>query len=594
MTGMPPIFNGLGGPLFEDTPARRGGRVGSTVRSGSVRFMRPAAGVLAAVLLVPGASSAADPAANPRPANRVQSLVTLTGGGPFPVPCLTPLILSVRQDPSAATAAARRALSLLQADTALQGERRWVAADGTSVRYTTDRASFDRIEPAGDDSGDPPDAVEAAIRGIAEARQLLVDQLGLASPGAVEVVLGRLVPSLDGYLVPSARRDARPVLVLDASARGPASTIRGAAIHQFAHAAAMATGAGIPPGFAEALAVWAEMRLDGGPDPRTASFLSSRLARLREGLLADDLELAAGNALFFAFLDENYGRTAVALAAQELSSGAPVAEALDRAIRRGSGETLASAFREFQLWSFFTGARSDGHHFSFADRLASPQFASEADGLPALSVQSDPPVGPLGATAVLLHPDEVRGGLSVRFEGDWSSRWEADLLLLGPAGGARRVGIPVAADGTGETTVPLDQVADAVLLVRDLDVEDRPAKRYTWSAFVDRGFPVEIASLDARPADGGNGMLVTWETSSERSLVGFNVLRRLDGSTTEIRINAIRIPALGEAGSPASYEILDPDAKPGTRYVYRVEAVTTGGMSSWSDAISVDDGPAAP
>jgi hypothetical protein len=60
--------------------------------------------------------------------------------------CLTPLLQSLRQDPSSGTAAARRALSLLQLDAPLTGERRIADRDGDVVRFSMERSSFDRVE----------------------------------------------------------------------------------------------------------------------------------------------------------------------------------------------------------------------------------------------------------------------------------------------------------------------------------------------------------------------------------------------------------------------------------------------------------------
>ncbi len=556
---------------------------------------RPAAWLLgAAILSVCTASFAAGgdaPYPFSRSATRAQSLAALSGGGQIPVNCLTPILQSLKRDPADLTTAARRALQLLREDAPLPAERRLTGADGSVLRYTTDPASFDRVDPADEDGDGIPDLVESARRGLAEARSALVNQLGLPSPGPIEIVFARLGASLDGYLVPRGGRGNRILVVLDSGCESGADGIRRSSIHQFAHAVTLAAGPAVPPDFAEAFATWAVLRVDGGPDAATSGLLSNRLAHLAAGLEADDLSLAAGNAAWFAFLDEEYGPTSVGLALDEAAEGADAATAFDRALRRSVGETLSSAFREFQLWALLVGDRSDGRHFSFADKLASPTFASVADGIPALSVQADPPIYPLGAADVLVKPVETRGGLKVTFEGEALTRWSADLLLVGTAGELRRVAIPLSSRGRGEMTVPLGRVAEVVLLVRNLEADGRVPRRYSWSANLDREFPVEIVSLEARPSGTSQGgSWISWETASERSLVGFNVLRSTEGNeTSESRINPIMVPAVGDPGTPASYQFLDESARPGVSYTYRIEAVTSDGLSSVSEPVSAPE-----
>ena len=560
--------------------------------SGGGRFVRIAA-LLAMVGAVCSPPALAEGAFTPRSATRAQSIATLSGGGPFPVQCLTPFVLSLRQDPAGGTLAARRALSSLQSESALSGERRFADREGTVVRYSTERGVFDRVDSLDGDADGMPDAVEAVLEGIAAARQLFVAQMGLPSPAPADVLLAKLGGGLDGYLIPSARKDGRSLWVLEAAPRGGLAAIRTAAAHQYAHAAVLAAGPAAPVAFGEAIATWANLKIAGGPDAQTASLLGERLERLSAGLATDDLSLAAGNALWLAFLDEAYGPSAVALTIEELSTGAPFASALDRALRRVAGETLQNAFREFHLWSVLTGARSDGRHFSFAGRLPSPAFAASPEALPALSVQGDPPVASLGAAHVLLRPEETSGGMTVRFEGETSARWDVDLLLYDAPGRIRRLPIGLSGEGRGEVTVPLRGMTEAVLLVRNLDGDGRSSRRYTWSAHRESGFPCEFASLEVRDVESPVGAVsVAWETTSEHSLAGFNLLRRREGTGSEVRINPIWVPALGDSATPAAYQFLDATAEPDVRYLYRIEAVTPEGLSAFSDVAA--SGPAVP
>lgn len=530
-----------------------------------------------------GRSATAEAPPSPREVLRAQAVETLAGGEPS-LACLTPLLQTLRQDPSRAPAAARKAFFQLQSELTLPGDRRFVGRDGTVVRDPFEGASG-RPFPQGD-AGEETEAIDAVLLGIADARKLLGEEMGLPAPAPLEVVLERLGPGLDGYLLPTLRRDGRAIAVLDATPGKDLPALRRAAAHQYAHAVALAAGPELTPAFGEALAAWTSLRLAGGPDAAAAVTLSARLGRLGEGLAVDDPRLAAGNAAFLAFLDEAYGPTAVGLAVQELATGAPVPLALDRAMRRGAGTTLADAFRSYQIWCHFVGERSDGLHFSFADRLAAPPIPMRFDGLPALSVLEEPPVGPLGAASILLHPDREDGGMIVRVEGDPSGSWEADLLLFDDARRARRVPIALASDGTGETTVPLQSVSEAVLLVRNLGAEDGAPLRYSWSAFLDRAFPFEVGTAGARRIPGG-GVLVSWETLSERSLAGFRVLRREETAAGWSRVSPVWIPPMGDGATPASYGFIDATAPEDTPLLYRIEGVTSDGLSGFSDSFAI-------
>jgi hypothetical protein len=551
---------------------------------------------LIACCLLPAlaATAAPDNGAPTRPAGRAQAVAVISGGGPAAVACLTPLLQSLRADPTTSAPSSRRALLSLTADQVLASERRVTDPDGSIIRFTTDRASFDRVDPSDLDADGIPDVVESVRRALADARRLLVQEIGLPSPGPVEIVLAGLGAHVEGYAIPTAGRDAKYSIVLDASPKGGPAALRRSCVHQFGHVVALAYGSAVPASQGEALASWAVLKLDHGPDPRTAASVAARLDRLHEGLATDDFDLASGNAAFIAFLDEAYGPTAVRLVFDELSAGWPLLQALDRALRRGTGESLVAALREFQLWSLLVGNRADGHHFSFADRIPSPQLAPAAEGLPALSVKGDPVVAPFGAARVLIRPGIDDGGMTLVVEGEIGARWEADLLLVGADARLTRSPIAVSAEGRGETTIPLERVSEVILLVRNLDADSRRGRRFTWSAYRSPGYPFELAWLEARPADRRRGALVTWETRSEHPLLGFNLLRRRDGSNDVVRINPIWVPAVGDLESSTAYQFLDTTAEPEARYAYWIEAITPEGLTSETDPVSLTLPPSRP
>ncbi len=550
-----------------------------------------AAGI--AGLVAPDLAVAVESFPQVRPATRAQAVTSLTAGGRLPVPCLSPMVQFLLDTPTGGNVVASRGMLLLQMATHVPGERRVVEQDGTTVRYSLQRGSFDRLEGTDENGDGRPDLVEAVLEGFAQARGILAGQLGLSAAEPVEALLVKIGSNVDGYTIPSGGADGRPLLVLDVSAGGPAAA-RKIAAHQYAHAASALAGGGIGPDWAEALATWTVLRMGAEPDPETAELLSARVRRLSEGLLSDDLGLAAGNAAWLSFVEEAYGPTALRLTVEELSRGDSTAAALERALLRAVGQTFSAAFREFQLWCLLVGDRADAHHFSFAAALASPAPASTSEGLPLLSVHREPAVAPLGSSTILLRPGETGGGLSVRFEGERPGRWEVDLLLVSEAGVLHRVPMQVSSEGRGEVRVPLRGLAEAILLVRSPDAEPRAARRYSWSAYAVRGFPFELASFEAVARErAAEGVVVTWETRSERGVLGFNVLRREEGAAAASRINPVWVPALGEESTPGAYQFVDVTALPGVSYLYQIEAITEVGLASESEPVSLSRKPLA-
>jgi hypothetical protein len=186
------------------------------------------------------------------------------------------------------------------------------------------------------------------------------------------------------------------------------------------------------------------------------------------------------------------------------------------------------------------------------------------------------------------------GGLRLRFEGEFDVRWEVDLLLVDPRGQVHRLPLPLSAEGRGEITVPLDHVAEALMLVRNLEGESAPAQRYTYSAHHERSYPVDLIDFAAtRQPRSDRGIVVSWQTVTEQDLVGFNILRRRSDGTGESVVNPVWVPALGLlTGELTSYQFVDRSAEPDAAYHYRIQAITRTGLSSYSDAVFV--APAAP
>ncbi len=514
-----------------------------------------------------------------RSSSRSQAAATLAAG--TTTTCLTPQVQSIRSDRRHGSAAERRAIAILAAD-GLDRVGGDVDGFGSKPGASRPAAVVDRVQVLDDFApAARADALDDAFAGLAAAQRLLVGQLELPPPGPLDLVLSRLGSAADSVSVPVAGRNLRTRILLDPAGRS-SNSIRRAAEHQYAHAVAVA--AGLDPSWGEAFASWATLSIEGSADDRLIALIESKLASEGDGLVTQDTDAAAGNAAWFEFLNAAYGPTAVKLAVEELGRGGSDQAALDRAMRRATGDSIDAALREFHVWSLLTGPRDDGRHFGFAPRLSGPVFAATEDALPALSVQNEPPVGPMGQAAIMIRPDERAGGVTIRFEGDVASRWGADLLLVHDDGQMRRVAMALDAESAGEATVPVHDVKEAILLVRNLDPEGRPARRYSWAAQFEPGFPTEFGPVGVQPGDSG-GALVSWETAGERRLLGFNVLRTRADRTEATRLNPVWIPAVGEDGGPAAYSFVDATARPGVVYRYRIEAVTREGLAVLSEPV---------
>jgi len=548
-----------------------------------MKALRRASGALAVLAAGPLllGSGAADPFPEVLPSTRSQAVDALARVAPE-LGCVSPVIAELRQAPTLRVAELR-ALSVLDRRIALPGGRIVEGPDGVTVQFTTDPLAVDQVAPIDADSDGLPDGVQAAMRGVEQGRELFSGLFELPLPVGIDVVLVQLGPGTDGYTTPVARRPGRYRLVLSAAPEDGLDSIRQAAIHQYAHAVTLTASPRFPPAWSEAFATWATITADGALEGRSPALLSQRLARLDAGLGAADPALAAGSAAWLAFLNEAHGLASVRAAFDELAKGSPAGAAFESALARTTQTDLAGAFREFHLWALLVGDRADGHHFSFARALAAPEFAASIDGLPALAVHPDPPIAPLGATQIRLHPDVVGGGMRVHFEGEEGARWEADLVLVGDDGTLRRLALSLPG-GRGETIVPAVGIDEAWLLVRRPGNESDVARRFSFAVDHVRGFPFHLAALDAQPS-GGASALITWETESEQGLVGYNVIRVREDGGTPVAVNPVWIPALGDPALATSYQFLDRTVQPGVRYRYFIEGITGDGLAAPSDAV---------
>lgn len=106
------------------------------------------------------------------------------------------------------------------------------------------------------------------------------------------------------------------------------------------------------------------------------------------------------------------------------------------------------------------------------------------------------------------------------------------------------------------------------------------SERVTIEAYL--GVIVGEVQAVARP----DGVLVHWETAVELDVVGFNLLRRVDGSPW-VAVNEQFVFA-EYAGSQqgAPYAYLDKEVTPGTTYEYMLEMVKRDGRVEWYGPVS--------
>lgn len=85
----------------------------------------------------------------------------------------------------------------------------------------------------------------------------------------------------------------------------------------------------------------------------------------------------------------------------------------------------------------------------------------------------------------------------------------------------------------------------------------------------------------------GATVLVTWETTSELDIAGFNVFRSASADGQYAKLNAALIPATGGPAQGAAYSYEDSNVTAGGTYYYKIEAVSTGGQITVNGPISV-------
>jgi len=96
-----------------------------------------------------------------------------------------------------------------------------------------------------------------------------------------------------------------------------------------------------------------------------------------------------------------------------------------------------------------------------------------------------------------------------------------------------------------------------------------------------------LANFTARVV-AANRVRLDWTTTSESTLVGFNVWRRRGVRGAFEKLNIARLP-VRFAGQPfgAAYFWRDRRALPGNKYFYKLKLIHSDGTGEWSDVIKV-------
>lgn len=90
--------------------------------------------------------------------------------------------------------------------------------------------------------------------------------------------------------------------------------------------------------------------------------------------------------------------------------------------------------------------------------------------------------------------------------------------------------------------------------------------------------PTSVLISDAKLESQGERVTVMWKTATEADILGFNVLRTVDGVTTKLNGAMIEARFSGQANS-GDYSWVDDDVEVGRLYFYFIEIVLTSGAS---------------
>jgi len=517
------------------------------------------------------------------------ALAALAGGDTLPVPCGTPIVQALDRADTAAAPSLRQALTLLAGRPVIEGEQVAATRDGHFAIHYSDAAATFGLRPADRDQNGIPDPIDRIAEAAAAGRSLLVGRLGyppLSPEGQrYDIYVLDLGHGVEGFTLTPGLKSAAggPFSVLDGDLA--ADRIMPATLHQLAHAVLGELAARGEPWWSEASAGYL---VAAGMDDFGAisALLTARQAAPGRALASDDLQLMQGAILWPLFLAERSGDPSIVrqIWAESGARGLDALAAADQVLRRSPGGSLAEAFREYTLWNLFTGERDDGRHYPSGRLLPGPSVAPLGAAIP-ISLDPVEPVEPLGSVAFHLPGDHVRGCLDfeVRAEGGMPS---VDLLISyrTESQGPVLVQVPLGPDGRGRASIPWSDAREAFILFRNGAPPGAAIARFELRGVRDAYAPFDLASLAADAL--GGSMVLRWTTASETDMIGWNVYRGDSPAGPFVRLNTVAVPAFGERTAETGYVFVDGGVRPGRRYYYLVEGITSLGLAERSQPAS--------
>ena len=521
------------------------------------------------------------------------------------IPCGTPIVRAAARAVERLEGPRRAEVALLLEAPRLAAPRSQAfPADDLVIEHDVSTTSRHAVSRRDVDGNRIADVVEAVATDARFTKDRLEDLIGwdgkLAGDGLLRIEIAAS-SFADGAALGGGR------VVLPAGLEGPARL--NALAHQVAHAALHHLEPSLPEAFEEAAASHLAATIVADADGRRralAELLPERHAA--RALFSPGLQGSRGDALFLRWVSEQDGVPAswledvltgttrrldterkAGIEPSTRSRRSAVVEALDEILAR-HGSSLADAVAGYQMWTLEEELSARGARTSVDAELAS--FPRDETGLGA----DLPPFAQLrfGLDA------PASGGLRVALASD--ERVEGHLLALLDDGSVRTFPLDAGLQGTRSAALPGSHVQRLVVLLHaptipvdwaPWDVADSSAPgNFTLTVTADDGYPFVLRTLDAVATP--DQITIEWSTSSEEDLVGWHVERSLRPSGPFGQVSVVPFPALSRPGQLAGYAFVDPTVKPGTRYHYRVRAVTTFGMGEPSAVVTVRTLPEGP
>lgn len=221
-----------------------------------------------------------------------------------------------------------------------------------------------------------------------------------------------------------------------------------------------------------------------------------------------------------------------------------------------------------------------------ADAVASAPEPAAAGASRALSPGELPLTAPepLGWARVTFERLDERAGLEVALPESRAARGARAVLVYRPASGEPDT-LPLA-PGTTRTLPLAGAGALSLVFVDGTEAGDVPVGLRRVP-----GYPAVLAATGAEWRDGA--LQVSWRTSSHADLLAWVVTRYREGIDGSLALDGREIVPTTDASEEGSgFQLVDREALPGRRYVYRVSALTLDGLLSEAFEAAAETDPA--